>query len=198
MKRSTAHTTRFSAFAALMALLGTAGLIAPAQAQLDLTLTPSDLGVQSGQTVTQTFTATLTNHYNYDLYLNGDFFTVDTPLSLDDSKFLNAFLFPMDTQGNLLPQPTLSANGGTATLDIFDLTVPVTADGVYNGVFGIEHGALPGDTFDVTAANFIVEVNPTGTASNVPEPGTLALLGAFALSGGVWHHSRQRRTRETE
>ena len=153
-----------------------------AQAQLNFSLSPIHIGVNSGKPTTQTYTATLTNHYNYDLSLNGDYFTTDAPLSLDDSKFTNYFILPIDSTGNLLPQPTLAASGGTLTLDIFDLTIPTAPDGTYNGVFGIEHGSQPGDIVDTTAVNFTVEINSTGTAST-PEPDALALLVGMGVSG---------------
>ena len=162
-----------------------------ADAQLMFTLDPTNVGAISGQSITKTFAATLTNLYDQPIYLNGDFATVDAPLSIDDTKFFNDFVFPTDANGNLLNQPALAANGGSLTVDIFDVTVPnTTADGIYNGVFAIEHGFNPGDFTNTTAANFQVKVSPAGTPIT-PEPGDLALLAGLCTASMLCFRRRR-------
>jgi hypothetical protein len=156
-------------------------VVRSANAQLILNLTSDEFDTTGVNQVTQTFSGTLINDYNQSLYLNGDFATVDAPLAIDDTPFINYFVLPTDASGNLLDQPTLAANGGSVTVDLFTVTVPQnTPPGLYNGVFAVEYGFNPGDLTNTTAANF--QVNVSGPFST-PEPGNVAMLVGMSLSG---------------
>jgi hypothetical protein len=192
MNRKNSKTIQVVVSGLIAGLILNIGAIRPAQAQLMFTLDPTNIGTLSGVNVTTAFAATLTNLYDQPLYLNGDFATVDAPLNIDDTPFIDTFVLPADANGNLLDQPTLAANGGSITVDIFDVAVPdFTQNGIYNGVFAIEHGFAPGDLTNTTAANFQVQVSPSGAAIT-PEPGISALLTGYGIAAMLC--LRRRRT----
>jgi hypothetical protein len=89
------------------------------------------------------------------IFLNGDNYTIDSPLTLDDSDF---FSFPL----------TLNP-GNNYTGALFTITLPSDlAQGIYTGSFEILGGAN-GSAFD-TLATADFQISPT------PEPGTMLLL----------------------
>ena len=108
------------------------------------------------------------------VYLNGDNFTLSSPLTLDDSGFFNGFplsLNPGDLFSGLLFTVTLPSN---------------VASGLYTGSFSILGGST-GDSQDVLATvNFNVNVPSTGP-SPVPEPasGLLLVTGLLGLGAVV-------------
>jgi hypothetical protein len=177
---------------ALMPALLLAASCAPRTARADLLfdLSPLNLTLSAGASYTRTYSATLTNTFDFPLYLNGDFFSLDPPLSLDDSAFQNTFVTPTDMDGNPLDPPTLDANGGTLTVPIFTVSIPDTAPaGQYGGGFLIQGGASF-DAFDTLAsAEFTINLV---TPSGVPEPGALALGSGLAACGLSLLRTRRR------
>lgn len=133
-------------------------LLMPSLALADtLTLSLSN-PVQSaipGSTLTFDATVSAPSTNAAPIFLNSDNFTIDSPLTLDDSDFFN---FPL----SLGP-------GNSYTGALFTVTLP--ADIVfqtYTGSFEILGGA-DGSAFD-TLATTGFQVSPT------PEPGTMLLL----------------------
>jgi hypothetical protein len=117
------------------------------------------------------------------VYLNADSPSVDSPLTLDDSPFLNTPAFY-----SLSPESTYDG-------ELFDVTVPLgTPYGLYGGDFAILGGSddQAGDLLG--SANFNVDV----TGSAVPEPSSLGLLvtGLAGLGGALRRlHGRVPRQR---
>jgi len=107
------------------------------------------------------FDATVTNESSQTVYLNGDAFSVDAPLAVDDSPF---FAYPL----------SLGA-GDSYTGPLFNVDVPPGApQGLYAGSFEIIGGG-PTDYTDVAgAADFNAQITP--------EPSSLLLM-ASGLAG---------------
>ncbi len=114
-------------------------------------------------TVSFTATVAAADANGADIYLNGDSFNVDAPLTVDDSGF---FSFP------LFLSPGASYTGVLFTVDVPGSTLP----GSYYGYFQILGGS-DGNALNPISnvASFEVDV------AAVPEPGTMLLLG----SGGI-------------
>lgn len=160
-----------------------------AHAQLKFDLQPVGMDVKPGTAVTQSFTALLVNQYNVDVYITGDFFTSDSPLTIDDTKFQDAF-FPLDANGDPLPLVALKA-GDTLQVPIFDATMPAGAtQGLYAGVFDITYGFDPTDMSSDVAASFFANVSNT---TLVPEPGSMTLMTGMALTFFLFVRPRRRR-----
>jgi PEP-CTERM motif len=105
-----------------------------------------------------TFDATVTNTTNAVVFLNGDDFSLQAPLILDDSSYLNNFPLSLGALGSF-----------TGTL--FTVNAPLgTGPGLYPGVFDITGGADDLATGVVASANFDVFVTP--------EPSSILLLGS--------------------
>lgn len=150
-------------------------LLAVTAAKADpLTITlaqPFQSGV-SGDTLD--FTATITNNTDVTEYLNGDGFSIASPLVLDDSPYAS---YPL----------TLGA-GDSYTGLLFTVTIPPSTPQVlYEGNFEITGGYDNSNEQDVLgSANFNVEVTP--------EPSSLSLLcvGLFASLVGLGGVLRRR------
>jgi hypothetical protein len=149
-----------------MALAITAGFLlsVPAAFADTVSLTLATSGICSpyvcgttGSTVSVTATVAAPSTNAADVYLNSDDFTVDSPLSFDDSPFYN---FPL----YLTP-------GQSYTDVLFNITIPESAiPGYYSGYFDIL-GGPDGGTLDLLAAvPFTVDVTP--------EPSSFLLFGS--------------------
>src|SRR5258708_2064690 len=94
---------------------------------LTLTLaSPFQNGSQGGSL---TFNATVTNTTGAVVFLNGDDFSLNAPLTLDDSSFLNNFPLSLGALGSY-------------TGALFTVKIPLGApDGLYAGNFDITGGA---------------------------------------------------------
>ena len=136
-----------------------AGTAARADSLTITLLSPFQSGV-SGTVIA--FDATVTNTSGSTVYLNGDDFNVDAPLSVDDSSYLDSW-------------PLTLGAGDSYTGLLFNVDIPwPTAVGLYTGYFEITGGA-DGNAGDVVGeADFDVYVTP--------EPNSLLLLGSGLLA----------------
>jgi hypothetical protein len=124
---------------------------------LSITFDSPYQNVAQGGTVTFTVTVTNLDPTN-TVYLNGDSFNLDAPLSLDDSGFWDNS--PL----------SLGPSSSSGDFELFTVSAPFDAVGLYSGSFEIL-GGDPSDFTDVVgSANFNVNVTP--------EPSTLLLLGS--------------------
>jgi hypothetical protein len=122
----------------------------------------------SGDGGTLEFEATVSNLGTNLVFLVGDTLTVPSPLTGDDSPFFNNF--PTFLNG-------VDNDGDSYTGVLFTVTVPSgTPSGLYPGEFVLQ-GGEDGSLSVLTTADFIVDVN----SDEVPEPGTLLLMGAGRL-----------------
>jgi len=161
---------------------------APCAAQTGLGFTLATPTITAGTSATSqvfTFNGTLTNTSSAPLYLNGDLFTMDAPLSGDDSAFADVFLLPTDPSGNPLPSPTLGM-GQSLSLALFNITVPAgTALGAYSGLFEIQGGATSSD-FGLLAAQSFTVTTSAKPAPAVPEvPSGSALVVGLLMTAGL-------------
>jgi hypothetical protein len=129
---------------------------------LTLTLSQSTLTANAGGAVT--FMATGLNTAAVTENLNGDSFSVPSPLTLDDSDYFNDW--PL----------SLNASQSFGPADLFTVNVPLgTGGGSYAGTFDITGGPGVSDLNVLGSAAFTVVVTP--------EPGTVALMSiGFALA----------------
>jgi hypothetical protein len=151
-------------------------LLAGAAAKADPLTITLDAPYQSGGVSVFGFNATVTNTSADTVYLNGDNFSVDSPLTVDDSPYLSNY-------------PLTLGAGASASGLLFNVDVPIgTAFGLYTGYFDITGGSdgNAGDT--VGEADFDVNVTP--------EPSGWLLLGsglaALALAKAQRRKERQR------
>jgi len=129
--------------------------------------------------------------------LNGDLFSVDAPLTGDDSAFVNMFLFPTAPNGSPLPQPTLGA-GRSLSLALFNVTVLTgTPLGSYGGLFEIQGGATADDFGLLGSQSFTVNTSAKPIPS-VPEvPGGSALAVGLLMTAGLAVVARRKKARAT-
>lgn len=138
---------------------------------LNLSLSNPVQSAAPGSTLTFNATVSAPSTNAAPIFLNSDSFTIDNPLTLDDSDF---FSFPL----SLDP-------GDSYTGALFTITLaPALAQGDYAGSFEILGGA-DGSAFD-TLATTGFQVSPT------PEPGTMLLLATgLGLLAFVMYRKKQ-------
>jgi hypothetical protein len=99
------------------------------------------------------------------VFLNGDDFSLNEPLTLDDSSYLNNFALSLGALGSY-------------TGVLFTVNVPFgTAAGLYTGNFDITGGADSSAADVLASTNFDVQVTP--------EPSSILLLGSGLIIGLV-------------
>jgi hypothetical protein len=141
--------------------------------------TPSLAGVP---TDLLTFQGYLENTWGQDVYLTGATVSLAgfDPADIDASWFLVGA--PLQ----------LTDGDSTATFDWFTVAIPAGfATGVYAGEFAVLGGASEGDDGVIETVPFEVTVRDDTGGSEVPEPGTLGLVGVF----GLWLVGRGIRAR---
>jgi PEP-CTERM motif len=150
-------------------LLALAALLLSVPAFADsITITLANPVQSSFAPNTVSFTATVDapNTNSADIYLNGDSFNVDAPLTVDDSGF---FSFPL-----------FLSPGGSYTGVLFTVDVPsATPLGAYFGYFQILGGS---DSSELNAISNVADFEVDVRAAGVPEPGTMLLLGSGSLA----------------
>lgn len=176
--------------AAAMALaglgLGALFFAAPqaARAQLNLTLTPSDLNPVAGETIV--FYGVLTNPTSATVFLTGDAFGLTTPpagFTEDDTAFV------FNAPSSLAPS---ASYGDGSTIEFFRVTIAP----------GTAAGAALTDRFDVLGGNSSTSQNLVGSApfsvrvsqatTTAPEPSSLAIFALGMVStGGVIRRRRR-------
>lgn len=145
----------------LLSLAAVAFLMAGPAAKADPISITLDAPFQNSSALgeTLTFTATVMNLDSINtVYLNGDAFNLDSPLTLDDSGFWTSA--PL----------SLGPSASSGDFELFTVYVPFgTPSGLYTGTFQILGGTDPSDLDVIGTADFDVNVTP--------EPSSLLLLG---------------------
>jgi hypothetical protein len=152
-------------------------LLAGTAAKADsLTITLAQPYQTGGSYDTLDFYATITNNSSQTAYLNGDDFTIASPLVLDDSPFDSNF-------------PLTLGAGDSATGLLFTVTIPNLATlGLNEGNFEITGGHYnSNEEYVLGSANFDVVATP--------EPSSLSLLAIGLFSGLVVLRGSLRRPR---
>jgi hypothetical protein len=174
MKKKNKTTATRKIVLTLSMFVFTALMLAPSSARADtLTLflsSPVQYG-PAGSTLTFDATVSAPSTNSAAIFLNADNFTLDSPLTLDDSDF---FSFPL----SLDP-------GDSYTGSLFTVTLPIgTPLGTYTGSFDILGGADGGASDDIASTDFQVTATP--------EPGSMVLLATgLGLLALVMYRKRQ-------
>jgi hypothetical protein len=161
---------RMKSFRNLLVLSLAAGglLLAGTAAKADPLTITLDSPYQAGPQSVFTFDGTITNTSGATVYLNGDFFLLDSPLTYDDTDFVNN------------APPTLDAGASSPDIALFTVTVPFgTPMGLYTGTFQILGGGNNSASDVVASANFDIQVTPEPPGFLLLATGLLA-LGALA------------------
>jgi len=138
-----------------------AGTAANATPLLTINLSQGYQGGGTGDTLD--FSATIINNTGGTLYLNGDNFSLASPLVLDDSPYLTGY-------------PLSLGAGDTYTGLLFTIYIPSgTPVGMNEGYFEIDGGTNDSAGDYLGSTNFDVYVTP--------EPSSLSLLGMGLLTG---------------
>jgi hypothetical protein len=142
---------------------------------ISLTLTnPTQTTGSTGGTLLFDATISAPGTNKAGVFLNGDDFTVTSPLTLDDIDFFLNF-------------PAFLSPGQSVTDVLFTVTIPAGSFGSFPGSFTLLGGS------DGAAQNILASQNFVATAT--PEPSTFLLIGTglFSLAAIV----RSRRSRST-
>jgi hypothetical protein len=156
--------------------------IGSAQASLLFTLNPAVMSGMPGDSLT------LTNTYNYELYLNGNSFTfAGSSTDFGVSGLLGSV--PL----SLMPAGDISG-GDTYMGSIFDVQIlSSAATGKYAGSYSMLGGADDQGQDELVDCNFQVEVTGTNPPQAVPEPATLLGFGVPILMVGLGKLRRLRK-----
>ena len=153
-----------------------------ANAQLTFTLSPDTLTGAPGDTLM--FFGTVTNSGSTTVFVNTDNVNLTgMGLTLDDNPFFMN-----------VPQ-ILNAGDTSGRVELFDVAIdPTAAFSMYPGFFSVVGGATNGSQDLLATSNFTVIVAPAAPppAPNVPEPGSIAIMGMGCGVLGVGFASRKR------
>jgi hypothetical protein len=161
----------------LLTLMLAAFFMLPVAAHADPLLIPYSATVTPGQTFTLGEWIYIDPSAAGTVYFNYDSFTIDSPITLDDTPFVTSF-------------PLSAQPGETAQGNIFTILVPaVIAPGLYTGSFSIFGGYDLSSTDELTRVQIALTV-PGESA--VPEPGTWVLLATGLGALAVVVYGRRR------
>lgn len=134
-------------------------------------VTPYQSG-DPGQTLT--FDVNITNNSSDTVFLNTDFYYVDSPLALDDGQ--------LDNTGFWTNAPLLLGTGDSSgDFELFTVTIPLgTPAGLYTGFFAI-YGDDGGSSVDSLLGTAYFDINV------LPEPSSLVLfVSGLAVLAGIF------------
>ena len=157
--------------------------------------TPNAAANTAAADQTYTFFGTLTNTSSQPLYFNADLIFIDPALSSDDSDFIDTFVTPTDSAGNLLPQPEMGA-GQSVNRALFSVTLPQgTLAGTYGGTFQVQGGSSTSDYGILgTSEPFTLTNSPSAPPlPAVPEASSalsFSVFAALAVSLAAWKRTR--------
>jgi hypothetical protein len=165
---------------ALLTLLLTMGLSSAAHADtVFFALVTPNVTANPGATVD--FYAFISEQQGTYFFLDGDSYSVEAPLSLDDSgQFMNFDQLFFDHQQDF----------GL----LFSVTLPINIPtGTYLGSYTLLGGFQGTDTDELSSQNF--QITTVNAVAPVPEPSTLLLLccGLMAVACGYKRRRRQAR-----
>ena len=143
-------------------------LLSTTAARADI-LVSLDSPYQVGNSNQYTFTGTLTNSDpSATVFLNGDFFLLDSPLTFNDSVF------------NANVPEYLDPFASSSDIELFTIYLPEgTPIGLYTGTYLLLGGA-DGDAQDVVgSANFDVQATPEPSSLVLLATGLVGVAGAF-------------------
>jgi hypothetical protein len=153
-----------------MVRLLTAMLLSSAMAfasPLTLTLQNAVLGGGPGETLT--FVGTASNTTAQTENLNSDSFTLQSPLTIDDSLYFNLWPLGLNSSQSFGPQ------------SLFTISIPLSTPlGLYNGSFDILGGLGVNDQTVLATTVFQVNV-VSGTTTPEPATGILFLVGVALI-----------------
>jgi hypothetical protein len=181
MKKAVRTLSMFALFVLAATLLLSSRTFADT---IGLSLNAPAQPVTAGSTVSFVATVSAPGTNGGTVFLNGDSFTVSSPLILDDSGFFNDFPLSLDP-------------GDSFSGVLFTIAAPSnTTAGLYTVTFDILGGA-DGNALDTISFVPDFPVNVAPTASTVPEPESLMLLAA-GLPGVAFLMQRKWRRSTTD
>ncbi len=150
-------------------LLIAAGLASASPLSINLS-NPNQNSVAGAQVI---FNGSLFNNSGATLSIGSDSFTLDSPLTLNDTSFF------------VLAPLTLASATDSGSFQFFTINIPLLAGfNVYQGSFSV----LDNDETLIGTATFSVTLAPV--TNNVPEPSTLVIAAPLLFFVNRWRQQR--------